>query len=118
MKLIQCRSVEIQKGIEEGLTHGGIQAQGVFFVGIQSQLLLLAAIKREMEEEHDERSKKGLFEVQVIWAFIIDCLTINVIRLAIFGATNNELFDCGIPPTDIINQITFQIRRWKIWRGL
>ena len=63
------RSVEIQKGIEEGLTHGGIQAQGVFFVGIQSQLLLLAAIKREMEEQHHERSKKGLFEVQVIWVF-------------------------------------------------
>merc|ERR1712013_754589 len=50
------RSVDIQKGIEEGLTHGGIQAQGVFFVGIQNQLLLLAAIKRELEEEHQQRS--------------------------------------------------------------
>ena len=118
MKLIHCRSVEIQKGIEEGLTHGGIQAQGAFFVGIQSQLLLLAAIKRELEEEHHERSKKGLFEVQVKWVFTIDYLTINVLKLAIFGATNNKLFDCGISPTDIIDKITFQIRRWKIWRGL
>ena len=97
MKLIH-RSVEIQKGIEEGLTHGGIQAQGVFFVGIQNQLLLLAAIKREMEEEHHERSKKGLFEVQVKWVFTLDCLTINVIKVAIFGATNNELFDVVYHP--------------------
>ena len=48
---IFCRTAGIQRSIEEGLTHGGIQAQGSFFVDIQNGLLHLATLKQKLDLE-------------------------------------------------------------------
>ena len=64
---IFCRTAGIQRSIEEGLTHGGIQAQGSFFVDIQNGLLHLATLKQKLDLEKLswERRKEGQFRVQV-----------------------------------------------------
>ena len=63
---ICCRSAEIQRSVEEGLTHGGIQARGAFFTRIQNELLFLGTQTRELERQNwESKSKKGLLGVQV-----------------------------------------------------
>ena len=59
------RRTEIQKTIEEGLTLGGIQAQGVLYSRVQNELLFLGTLRRQLEEVHWERRRKGLLGVQV-----------------------------------------------------
>ena len=63
---IFCRSGDLQRFVEKGLTRGGIQAQGHFFSQLENKMLFLASIQRDLDQEkHLERRNKGLLGVQV-----------------------------------------------------
>ena len=91
---IFCRSGDLQRFVEKGLTLGGIQAQGNIFSRLENEMLFLGSLQRDLEQEKfEERRNKGVLGVQVRKDHRIKA---NCLPRVIFLHNSDMLFICSI----------------------